>query len=222
MLPVRPKFITFDCYGTLSRPLFPEMTRKIYGAHMSPAQLDQFIRDFAAYRLDEVLGPWKPYRDVLVNAAARTCRKHGIPFVEAEAEAFYDAVPRWAPHPDVPDALKIVAREFPLVGLTNAMDSQIMSNVAMYQAPFHAVITAEQVQSYKPRLKGFEAMMDLLGARPEELLHVSSSFRYDLMSAYDLGIRMKAWVNRGHEPPNPFYEYHEIADISGLPRLLGL
>ena len=28
--------------------------------------------------------------------------------------------------------------------------------------------------------------------------------------------------NRGHEPPNPFYEYHEIADIGGLPGLLGL
>jgi len=33
---------------------------------------------------------------------------------------------------------------------------------------------------------------------------------------------MKAWVNRGHEPPNPSYEYHEIADIGGLPGLLGL
>lgn len=219
---LRPKFITFDCYGTLTRMLFPEMAREIYGAHMPPAQMDQFVRDFSAYRLDEVLGVWKPYRDVLVNAAARTCRKHGIPFVEAEAQAFYDAVPRFAPHADVPAALKIVAKEFPLVGLTNAMDVQIMHNVAMYEAPFHAVITAERVQSYKPRLKGFEAMLDLLGARPEELLHVSSSFRYDLMSAYDLGIKMKAWVNRGHEPPNPFYEYHEIADIGGLPGLLGL
>jgi 2-haloacid dehalogenase len=219
---LRPKFITFDCYGTLSRMLFPEMAREIYGARLPPAQMDQFVRDFAAYRLDEVLGAWKPYRDVIVNAVARTCRKHGIAFVETEAQSFYDAVPRWAPHPDVPPALKIVAKEFPLVGLTNAMDSQIMRNVAMYGAPFHAVITAEQVQSYKPRLKGFEDMMDQLGARPEELLHVSSSFRYDLMSAYDLGIKMKAWVNRGHEPPNPFYEYYEIADIGGLPALLGL
>lgn len=222
MPPLRPKFITFDCYGTLSRTLLSDMARQIYGARLPPARMEQFVRDFAAYRLDEVLGPWQPYRDVLVNAAARACRRHGIAFVEAEAEAFYDAVPRWAPHPDVPAALKRVAKEFPLVGLTNAMDCQIMRNVAMYEAPFHAVITAEQVRSYKPRLKGFEAMMDRLGARPEELLHVSSSFRYDLMPAYDLGIRMKAWVNRGHEPPNPFYEYHEIADLGGLPGLLGL
>lgn len=219
---LRPRFITFDCYGTLSRPLFPEMARELYADRVPADTIGQFIRDFAAYRLDEVLGPWKPYRDVIVNAVERTCHKHGVRFDVAEAERFYDAVPRWAPHPDVPAALKLVAKAFPLVGLTNAMDAQIMSNVAQYEAPFHAVITAEQVQSYKPRLKGFEAMMDQLGARPEELLHVSSSFRYDLMSAYDLGIKMKAWVNRGHEPANPFYGYYEIADIGGLPGLLGL
>lgn len=219
---LRPKFITFDCYGTLTRMLFPEMAREIYGSRLKPGQIEPFIRDFAAYRLDEVLGPWKPYRDVIVNAAARACRRSGIRFDEAEAQAFYDAVPRFAPHPDVAPALKIVAKEFPLVGLTNAMDAQIVHNVSMYEATFHRVITAEQVQSYKPRLKGFEAMMDIIGARPEELLHVSSSFRYDLMSAYDLGIKMKVWVNRGHEPPNPFYEYHEIDDIGELPGLLGL
>ena len=222
MPPLRPKLITFDCYGTLSRPLFNDMAREIYGPRLDPVRMDRFLRDFAGYRFDEVLGPWKPYRDVIVDAVARSCRRHGIPFIEAEAQSFYDAVPRWAPHPDVPAALKIVAKEFPLVGLSNAMDAQIVDNVAMYEAPFHRVITAEQVRSYKPRLKGFEAMMEMIGARPEELLHVSSSFRYDLMPAYDLGIRMKAWVNRGHEPPNPFYEYHEIADIGGLPGLLGL
>ena len=109
------------------------------------------------------------------------------------------------------------------MGLSNAANEQIMTNVAMYQAPFHKVITAEDVQSYKPRMKGFEDMLDILGARPEELLHVSSSFRYDLMTAYDLGIKNKAWVNRGHrQPANPYYGYHEIAGIGGLAGLVGL
>ncbi|MDT8267803.1 HAD-IA family hydrolase, partial [Roseomonas sp. DSM 102946] len=122
-----------------------------------------------------------------------------------------------------PEPLKRVAKEFPLVILSNASDEQIHSNVAKLEAPFHAVFTAEQAQSYKPRMKGFEYMLDRLGTRPEEVLHVSSSFRYDLMTAHDLGITMKAWVNRGHEPRgNTFYGYHEIPDIGGLPGLLGL
>lgn len=65
-------------------------------------------------------------------------------------------------------------------------------------------------------------MLDMLGCGPEDVLHCSSSFRYDLMSAHDLGIKNKVWVNRGHEPANPYYGYVEIPDISGLPGVVGL
>ena len=82
--------------------------------------------------------------------------------------------------------------------------------------------TAEQAQAYKPRLRAFEYMLDQLGCAPEDLLHVSSSLRYDHMSANDVGIRDKAFVNRGHEPGNPAYGYREIKDIGGLPALVGL
>ena len=123
---------------------------------------------------------------------------------------------------DVPEGLAKVAKEIPLVILSNAMNSQIMSNVAKLGAPFHAVYTAEQAQAYKPRFKGFEYMLDMLGCGPEDILHCSSSFRYDLMSAHDLGIKNKVWVNRGHEPANPYYGYVEISDISGLPGVVGL
>jgi FMN phosphatase YigB (HAD superfamily) len=58
--------------------------------------------------------------------------------------------------------------------------------------------------------------------RLEEITHVSSSFRYDLMSAYDLGIKNKVWVNRRHEPANPYYEYSEIPDVTQLPGVFGL
>lgn len=60
-----------------------------------------------------------------------------------------------------------------------------------------------------------------LDCTPEDILHVSSSFRYDLVTCYDMGIRNKVWVNRAHEPATP-YEYAEIADTRGLPALVGL
>src|SRR3712207_8736901 len=71
-------------------------------------------------------------------------------------------------------------------------------------------------------MRGFEVMLDKLGCGPEDITHVSSSFRYVLMTAYDLGIKSKIWVNRGHEPANPFYEYTEINDIGGLGAAVGL
>lgn len=86
----------------------------------------------------------------------------------------------------------------------------------------HAVFTAEDAQAYKPHMRAFEYMLDKLGCGPEDILHVSSSLRYDLMTAHDLGIRNKVFVARGHEPSTPYYGYTEIPNIGGLPGVLGL
>lgn len=218
----RPKFVTFDCYGTLTHFQMAELTREIFGPRLSEEALAQLIKNFAAYRVDEILGDWKPYDEVIANALERACKRNQIPFDPAEGRRFYDAVPTWGPHPDVPEGLAKVAREVPLVVLSNAMDSQIHANVDKLGAPFAHVFTAEQAQAYKPRLRAFEYMLDSLGCGPQDVLHVSSSFRYDLMSAYDMGITNKVWVDRGHEPANPYYGYTRVNDISELPAVLGL
>lgn len=218
----RPKFVTFDCYGTLIHFDMAGAARRIYAATLDAATMDAFVRSFSAFRLDEVLGAWKPYAEVVHAALERTCRRHGVPFRPEDARRIYDEVPTWGPHPDVPAGLARVAREIPLVILSNAMNDQISSNVAKLGAPFHRVITAEEVGSYKPRMNGFERMFDILGCGPQDVTHVSSSFRYDLMTAHDLGIASKVWVDRGHEPANPYYGYVEIADIGGLPGAFGL
>jgi 2-haloacid dehalogenase len=218
----RPKFVTFDCHGTLINFDMAGAARRIYGKTLSEPAMATFIRDFSGYRLDEILGAWKPYAEVVHNALERTCERNAVPFRPDDAQRIYEEVPTWGPHPDVPAGLARVAQHIPLVILSNAMNDQITSNVAKLGAPFHMVLTAEETGSYKPQMNGFEYMLDKLGCGPEDITHVSSSFRYDLMTAHDLGIRSKVWVNRGHEPANPYYGYTEIADISGLPGVFGL
>ena len=222
MAPFRPKYISFDCYGTLINFDMAGAARDLYSDRLDAPAMDKFIRNFSAYRLDEVMGAWKPYAEVVHNSLSRTCKANGVTFKDEDAQMVYERVPTWGPHPDVPAGLSKVAKEIPLVILSNAMNSQIMSNVEKLGAPFHKVYTAEQAQAYKPRFQAFEYMFDMLGCAPEDILHVSSSFRYDLMSAHDLGIKNKVWVNRGHEPANPYYGYAEIADISGLAGVVGL
>ncbi len=218
----RPKYVTFDCYGTLINFDMAGAARRLYAHRLDAPAMNKFIRNFAAYRMDEVLGAWKPYADVVARSLERACRVNGVAFQPEDAEQVYNEVPSWGPHPDVPTGLAKVAAHIPLVILSNAMNSQIMSNVETLGAPFHTVITAEQTGAYKPQMRGFEYMFDILGCGPEDVTHVSSSFRYDLMTAHDLGIGSKVWVNRGHEPANPFYGYNEIQDISGLPAVFGL
>jgi 2-haloacid dehalogenase len=57
---------------------------------------------------------------------------------------------------------------------------------------------------HKPRLQAFEYMIDQLGCDPADLLHVSSSLRYDHMSAYDVGIRHTVYIERGHGPSTDY------------------
>lgn len=222
MTTFRPKYITFDCHGTLIHFQMAEAAQALYGHQMDEARMAEFLRNFSAYRLDEVMKHWQPYATVVHNALERTCKRNGVAFKADDARTIYDSVPSWGPHPDVPEGLAKVAREFPLVTLTNSMDAQIGSNVAKLGAPFHAIYTAEQAGAYKPHFRAFEYMFDMLHCGPEDVLHCSSSFRYDLMSAHDLGIKNKVWVNRGHEPANPYYGYVEIAGIDQLPGVLGL
>ncbi|MCB2064571.1 MAG: haloacid dehalogenase type II [Novosphingobium sp.] len=220
---LRPKYITFDCYGTLIYFEMAPAARRIYADRLpDDAKMDAFVRNFSAYRLDEVLGAWKPYYEVVESALQRTCKKLAIEYRASDTEQVYADIPNWGPHPDVVEPLKRVAAEFPLVILSNSMTNLIPHAVSALEAPFHAVYTAQEAQAYKPRMQAFEYMFDSLGCNPEDVLHCSSSFRYDLMTAYDMGITMKAFVNRGHEPLNAYYEVNEIPDISGLPGLLGL
>ena len=222
MAAIRPRYITFDCYGTLTRFQIRDLTRVRFAKHVAADCMEAFLADFAAYRRDEVIGAWKPYRDVLTDALARACERWRVPFDEADGHHLYEAVPTWGPHNDVPAPLAAVSDHYPLVILSNAMNEQIQANVDALGAPFHRVLTAEQAGAYKPRLRAFEYMFDTLGCAPEELLHVSSSIRYDLMPATDLGIRARLYINRGYEPSTPFYAVHESPTLAGLPALLGL
>ncbi|HET7734783.1 MAG TPA: haloacid dehalogenase type II [Nocardioidaceae bacterium] len=222
MIETEPKFITFDCYGTLTAFGMSAATRPLLADRLSEDQVEDFLDDFEAFRLDEVMGPYKPYHQVVSDAFRRTHDRWGIEFRESDARSLVDSVPTWGPHPDVPEALRALAKRYPLVILSNAAASQIQHNVDKLGAPFHAVFTAEQAKAYKPRFQAFEYMLDQLACNADDILHVSSSLRYDLMPAHDLRIRNKVYVNRGYEPSTPYYGYHEISDLTGLPPLLGL
>jgi hypothetical protein len=91
----------------------------------------------------------------------RCSKKWGVAFHAADADAVYEAVPTWGPHDDVPGGLSKICDTIPLVILSNAMNSQIMSNVGMLGATFHRVYTAESAQAYKPRMQAFEYMFDV-------------------------------------------------------------
>ena len=217
----RPKYISFDCYGTLIDFAMGPTAQEIYADRVDGDAMGPFLKSFKWYRLDEVLGPWKPFLDVVVNSLVRTCKAHGVEYRESDGQRVYDAIVTWQPHPNVVETLSAVAEHYPLVILSNSMVDLIPYSVAHLQAPFHAVYTAEEAQAYKPRAQAFEFMFDSLGCGPDQMMHCSSSFRYDLMTADDLGFMAKALIDRGHEA-DADYPVSRLSDIRQLPALLGL
>src|SRR5512132_1456317 len=76
----RPKYITFDCYGTLTYFPMHQMAYDIYEGQLPPERMRLFVKDFADYRFDEVMGDWKPYHEILQSALERTCQRHGLTY----------------------------------------------------------------------------------------------------------------------------------------------
>jgi len=218
----RPDFISFDCYGTLINFEMGPTAERLFSDRIDPPQMKSFLGAFKAYRLDEVLGDWKPFFEVVTNSIRRACETHGVEYRESDGQALYDAVPTWQPHPHVVEVLEAIAPHYPLVILSNSMVDLIPSSVAHLKASFHAVYTAEEAQAYKPRKQAFEHIFDQLGCAPDRMVHCSSSFRYDLMTAYDLGFMGKAFIDRGHEPTSTEYGVSRLTDVRQLPALLGL
>lgn len=218
----KPKFISFDCYGTLINFEMGPTAKRLFADRVPSERMPAFLDSFRFYRLDEGLGDWKPFFEVVENAIQRACAKHGVDYRAADALALYQAVPTWQPHPHVVETLKAIAPQVPLVILSNSMVDLIPASVAHLQADFHAVYTAEEARAYKPRAQVFEYMFEQLGCGPQDMMHVSSSFRYDLMTAADLGFMARAFIDRGHEPACDGYGVERLTDIRQLPGLLGL
>ena len=57
----KPKFISFDCYGTLINFEMGPAANRLFKDRVPAGRMPAFLDSFRAYRLDEVLGEWKPF-----------------------------------------------------------------------------------------------------------------------------------------------------------------
>ncbi|MGW0372629.1 haloacid dehalogenase type II, partial [Streptomyces coeruleorubidus] len=163
-LQFRPKYVSFDCYGTLIEYPITPITRELVGDQIPAEQWDQFVREFRGYRYDQVRGAYYSYEQVLHDSFERVCRKWGVKAAPDAGKRFADGVRSWGPHADVPEPLKKMSENYKLVIFSNADDAFLEESVPRLGADFHAVYTAEQAGFYKPRYAAFEYMLDQLDA----------------------------------------------------------
>jgi 2-haloacid dehalogenase len=218
----KPKFVTFDMNGTLIQFRINDAIRQVLGDRLPPEIAADFLEACKAYRIDECMGDYKPFHQIVAHSMERASRRLGLEYREGDARAVYEHIPTWGPYPGVTEALNRLAEEVPLVIITNSDTAHAVRLAENLQAPFEVVISAEQMGVYKPRLRAFEYMFDKLGAAPDEIVHVSASPMYDLRPAAAMGIENKVYVDRGFEHDEWWLGYERITDIADLPVLFGL
>jgi 2-haloalkanoic acid dehalogenase type II len=204
--------LSFDCYGTLidweagiSATLDPWAARN--GVDLdTEALLVAYADNEAAVEAEH--GDWR-YPLVLAEAFRRTGVDLGIGVTDAEAEAFGASVPDWPAFDDSTQALRDLAEQYQLIILSNVDRRSFAGSNARLGVEFDAIVTAEDVGSYKPNPRNFDALKNQLESLGNpRLLHVAQSLFHDHVPAKQAGLPT-VWINRRkHRPgwgatPNP-------------------
>lgn len=217
----QPKWITFDCYGTLVDFNLTPATLEALGERLEGIDQDAFFTRFAEVRYEEVLGEYRPYKDVLRESLRQVMQEFGLTYRSSDGDAMVAAVPTFGPFPEVPDALRRLKTRAHLAIITNSDDDLIPHNVTRIGVTFDRVFTSQQAHAYKPSTVVFNYVLEQLGCDSGDILHVAQGFEYDIVPAHALGWN-RVWINRHHLAGDQAYgPYVELPDLSQLPSLIG-
>jgi 2-haloacid dehalogenase len=200
----RYKALSFDCYGTLIdwEAGMLEVLRpwaESVGLDVDDEQLlTAYARSETAVERDD---PTARYPDILAEAFRRAGQALGRSVEETWAARLANSVPDWPAFPDSADALASLGRHYQLIILSNVHRDGFAASNRRLNGNFAAVITAEDVGSYKPMENHFRALdrtLGELGIDRGELVHVAQSLYHDHVPARREGLR-SVWINRRHD-----------------------
>jgi 2-haloacid dehalogenase len=226
------KAITFDCYGTLIdwESGILAAVQPVLRAHNASIDPDSLLELYAqlesAAQAAAQATAFRPYRDILRSVMdGLGAQLHFTPG-EAERNAISDSIPRWTPFADTPEALAHLRQRYRLAILSNIDDDLIAATLGRLPVKFDAVVTAQQVLSYKPDRAHFDEGLSRLGLDRSEVLHVAQSRYHDIAPAGELGFAT-VWIDRqdgrhGATPPAPSGARPdlEVPSLAALVRLI--
>jgi len=193
--------LSFDCYGTLidwEAGIVGGLRGWLAGQR---ADLDDESLLGAYAGLETTLQAADPgalYPAVLARVLVGLGEQLGVSVTPTEAEAFGGSVGDWPAFPDSSEALGRLKRHFRLIILSNIDRASFALSNARLGVEFDAIVTAQDVGSYKPDPRNFEALLRTasdLGVGEGRLLHVAQSLYHDHVPAKAMGLPT-AWIDR--------------------------
>ncbi len=126
----------------------------------------------------------------------KTAWFYKFPYNEEDVEDFADEMARLVAFPDSVQALKdIRALGIKICALSNVDNDIIRESFRHEGIEMDLIVTAEDVQCYKPHYVGFYKCQELLGCKAEEMHHAAFGFKYDAVPANALGYT-SVWIRR--------------------------
>lgn len=192
--------ISFDCYGTLID--WQSGARAAVEAipELADVDLEALITRRIPVELEVEHERYRPYDEVLAISIQRTAVEFDVEVSDASARSFADSIGRWPPFQDAGGFLRRLATVgTPLAILSNVTRASLGVSVRKLGASFDQLVTAEDVQTYKPDHDHWQRLYASRDIRPEQQLHIAGSIAHDIRPASELGA-VTVWVRRAHEP----------------------
>ena len=159
------------------------------------------------------------YREVLRRVMELIGGELGMELSESELGCLADTLPDWPVFPDTIGTLRTLKERYRLAVISNVDDDLFAGTAEALEVEFDAVVTAEQVGSYKPDLRNFEVAKERMRVEKERWLHVAESLYHDIGPANRLCIA-SVWVNRtdrgGGTRGSEAMPDLEVADLGAL------
>src|SRR3954452_7820086 len=165
---------TFDCYGTLIDwegglgTFLYEFALRSREADPPPGRV---LRErWAAIQFEVIQGDYRPYREVLAQSLARLAAERGWPYTDEDGKRLARSMRSWQPFPDTAPALRRAHDAGLRLVIVSNTDRDILEHsVRHIEAPIDALVTAEDVQSYKPARPHFERALEVAEVPAEQI-----------------------------------------------------
>ena len=193
--------LSFDCYGTLIdwETGLVEALAPLLARAATPPTRDEVLEAYALAESEaEEKYPAEPYPQILSRVWLDLASQWNVADDPVLRQAFAGSVGDWPAFPDTAEALECLKRRYKLIILSNVDRASFARTNRLLGVEFDRIITAQDLGSYKPDRRNFEALVtevERMGIRREKLLHVAQSLYHDHVPAQAMGLST-AWIDR--------------------------
>jgi 2-haloalkanoic acid dehalogenase type II len=221
--------VLLDFYCTLvdlSEPVrsrgFDDFARRL-GLPLGPGELyRRYAEMISSEPAEDATAGFVPYRESWLAAGRRLLAPFGRePAAGQFADAYADMHAMAVTFPEVPDALRTLARYVRIGVVANADHDHLMRCLDHNGLRFDLLVDSETVGCYKPEPRIFQRACDVLSVPAGEAVMVGDTPETDVQGAHRAGLRA-VWLNRGHRdwPGNLARPDAVIGELGQLVRVL--